>query len=163
MKNVFTWDALKRTDWFVDYQNYYTFCGVLSQRSIFVNVAKEMLKIGDKERAVEMLDMCQECVPAENFPLDMTYLGFSNEFMVVDMIETYYKAGAPEKADALAARFADELLVSMNFFLGYYDYAKKEFETCYNCLSYLADMTERYGDASLSKEINDAIDSMLEI
>ena len=163
MKNVFTWDALKRTDWFVDYQNYYTFCGVLSQRSIFVNVAKEMLKIGDKERAVEMLDMCQECVPAENFPLDMTYLGFSNEFMVVDMIETYYMAGAPEKADALAARFADELLVSMNFFLGYYDYAKKEFETCYNCLSYLADLTERYGDVSLSKEINDAIDSMLEI
>ena len=163
MKNVFAWDALKRTDWFVDYQNYYTFCGVLSQRNIFVNVAKEMLKIGDKERAVEMLDMCQECVPAENFPLDMTYLGFSNEFMVVDMIETYYMAGAPEKADALAARFADELLVSMNFFLGYYDYAKKEFETCYNCLSYLADMTERYGDASLSKEINDAIDSMLEI
>ena len=93
MKNVYTWDALKRTDYFVDYQHFYTFCGVLSQRNLFVNAAKEMLKIGDKERAVELLDMCQECVPEENFPLDMTYLGFSNEYMVIDMIETYYTAG----------------------------------------------------------------------
>ena len=50
MKNVYSWDALKRTDWFVDYQNFYTFCGVLSQRQLFVNVAKEMLKIGVRNR-----------------------------------------------------------------------------------------------------------------
>ena len=93
IKNVYSWDALKRKDYFVDYQNLYTFCGVLSQRNVFVNAAKEMLKIGDRERAVELLDMCQECVQEENFPLDMTYLGFSNEYMVIDMIETYYLAG----------------------------------------------------------------------
>ena len=49
MKNVYTWDALMRTDYFVDYQHFYTFCGELSQRNLFVNAAKEMLKIGDKE------------------------------------------------------------------------------------------------------------------
>ncbi len=163
MKNVFTWDALKRTDYFVDYQNYYTFCGVLSQRQLFVNVAKEMLKIGDKERAIEMLDMCQECVPEENYPLDQTYLGFSNEYMVIDMIESYYNAGASEKAMDLARRFIEEMFVSTNFFLEFYDYAKNEFETCYRCISYVADLTEVHGDEAFAKEIRDRFNTMLDV
>ena len=163
MKNVYTWDALKRTDYCVDYQNFYTFCGVLSQRLLFVNVAKEMLKIGDKERAVEMLDMCQECVPEANFPLDITYLGFSNEYMVVDMVETYYDAGAPEKALELAQRFADQLFDSTYFFLEYYDFAKKEFESCYNNLQYLSDLTEHHGDKEFAESIRSRFNSMLDV
>ena len=163
MKNVYKWDALKRNDYFVDYQNYYTFCGVLSQRNLFVNAAKEMLKIGDKERAVELLDMCQENVPAENYPLDLTYLGFSNEYMVIDMIETYYDAGAPEKALALAERFIDELFNSTIFFLEYYDLAQKEFESCYNCISYVADLTEHFGDKEFANAIRNRFNSLLDI
>ena len=163
MKNVFTWDALKRTDYFVDYQNFYTFCGVLSQRQIFVNVAKEMLKIGDSARAVEMLDMCQLCVPAENYPLDMTYLGFSNEYMVIDMIETYYSAGASEKAQDLSRRFMDELFISTEFFLENYDFAKKEFESCYTCISYVADVADHYGDAEFAAEVRDRFNALLDI
>ena len=163
MKNVFTWDALKRTDYFVDYQNFYTFCGVLSQRQIFVNVAKEMLKIGDSARAVEMLDMCQEAVPVENYPLDMTYLGFSNEYMVIDMIETYYNAGASDKALELSRRLAEELFVSTEFFLEYYDLTKREFENCYQCLSYLSDLAEHFDDKEFATEIRDRFNTLLDI
>ena len=163
MKNVFSWDALKRTDYFVDYQNYYTFCGVLSQRQIFVNVAKEMLKIGDSARAVEMLDMCQEAVPAEIYPLDMTYLGFSNEYMVIDMIETYYNAGADDKALDLSRRLADELFVSTEFFLEYYDLTKREFENCYQCLSYIADLAEHYDQKEFAAEVRDRFNALLDI
>jgi hypothetical protein len=163
MKNVFSWEALKRTDYYVDYQNFYTFCGVLSQRNVFVNAAKEMLKIGDKERAIELLDMCQECVPEENFPLDITYMGFSNEYMVIDMIETYYQAGDAEEAMELSKRFADELFVSVEFFLQYYDMAKREFDACYNCISYLADLADHYGDKSFAKEIRERFNSLLDI
>ncbi len=163
MKNVFSWDALKRTDYFVDYQNFYTFCGVLSQRQLFVNVAKEMLKIGDNGRAVEMLDLCQESVPQENYPLDQVYLGFSNEYMVIDMIETYYNAGAKDKALDLAKRFVEEMFVSTNFFLEYYDYARTQFEECYKCLAYVADLAEAHGDKDFSKEVRDTFNAMLEI
>ena len=163
IKNVYSWDALKRNDYFIDYQHNYTFCGVLSQRGLFVNAAKEMLKIGDKERAVELLDMCQECVPEENFPLDMTYLGFSNEYMVIDMIETYYDAGAEDKALALAEKFMDEIFVSTEFFLNYYDYAKKEFESCYNCISYVAELTDHYGDGEFAENIRQRFNSLLDI
>ena len=163
IKNVYTWDALKRTDYFIDYQHNYTFCGVLSQRNLFVNAAKEMLKIGDKERAIELLDMCQECVPAENFPLDMTYLGFSNEYMVIDMIETYYDAGASDKALDLARRFIDEIFVSTEFFLNYYDFAKKEFESCYNCISYIADLTDHFGNSDFANEVRNRFNTLLDI
>ena len=163
MKNVYTWDALKRKDYFVDYQNFYTFCGVLSQRNLFVNAAKEMLKIGDSERAVELLDMCQECVPEENFPLDITYLGFSNEYMVIDMIETYYQAGAYDKALELSKKFMDQIFVSSEFFLQFYDYAKKEFDACYNCISYVADLADHYGDKEYAAEVRSRFNSMLDI
>jgi hypothetical protein len=161
MKNVFKWDALKRTDYFVDYQNLYTFCGVLSQRQLFVNVAKEMMKIGDKERAVEMLDMCQECVPEENYPLDMTYLGFTNEYMVLDMINLYYEAGENDKARELSGKITEDLMVSMVFFMENYDYAKREMESCYVALSDIADMADYYGDTELAKTIETYFDTLL--
>ena len=162
MTKVFKWDALKRGDYFVDYQNYYTFCGVLSQRNIFVNAAKEMLKIGDAARAEELLDMCQECVPEKDYPLDLTYLGFSNEFMVVDMIETYYNAGAPEKAAALASRLTDELFKSTIFFLEFYDYARTEFENCYKILQYVSDLSDHHGNVELATSIRDRFNKMVE-
>ena len=162
IKNVYSWDALKRTDYFVDYQNFYTFCGVLSQRNLFVNAAKEMLKIGDSERAIELLDMCQECVPEENFPLDITYMGFSNEYMVLDMIETYYQAGAKEKALELAERFCEDIFVSAEFFLQYYDYAKREFDACYNCISYMAELADHFGDKTFANSLRERFNAMLD-
>ena len=162
IKNVYSWDALKRTDYFVDYQNFYTFCGVLSQRNLFVNAAKEMLKIGDSERAIELLDMCQECVPEENFPLDITYMGFSNEYMVLDMIETYYQAGAKEKALELAERFSEDIFVSAEFFLQYYDYAKREFDACYNCISYMTELADHFGDKTFANSLRERFNTMLD-
>ena len=161
MKNVYKWDALKRTDYFVDYQNFYTFCGVLSQRNLFVNVAKEMLKINDYERAIEMLDMCQECVPAEVYPLDITYLGFSNEFMVIEMIETYFRAGADEKALDLSKRFVEELFVSTEFFLMNYEETKREFEACYNCISYVSEVVDHFGYNEYGTELRNRFNDLL--
>lgn len=162
IKNVYKWDDLKKTDYFVDYQNLYTFCGVLSQRQIFVNAAKEMLKIGDKQRAAELLDMCQECVPEKNYPLDMVYLGFSNELVVIDMIESYYICDRTETAREISERFSESMFHSTRFFLEYYDFAKREFETCYTCLQYLADMSDHYGSEDLGKEIRDRFNNLIE-
>ena len=162
MKNVYKWDALKRDDYYVDYQNLYTFCGVLSQRNIFVNAAKEMLKIDDKERAVELLDMCQECVPEYNFPLDMTYLGFSNEYMVLDIIETYYMAGAGDKALEISQRFTSQMLKSFEFFLRNPNVAEREAQACYNSLAYLAELSAYYGNTDFADGLDKNINLIME-
>ncbi|MCM1502254.1 MAG: DUF2723 domain-containing protein [Bacteroidales bacterium] len=161
MTEVYSWDALKRTDYFVDYQNLYTFCGVMSQRGLFVNAAKEMLKDGRPDRAIGLLDKCQECVPVENFPLNMSYLGFINEHNIFDMISTYFIAGAPEKAVDLAERFAVEIQESALFYLEFYDYAKSEFnETC-KYMYYLADILKQNGYAEKGDEMEKSLEDMV--
>ena len=153
MTSVYDYEALKRTDWFVDYHNLFTFTGVQSHRKIFTDVALEMLAIGDNERAVRMLDMCMEYMPQENFPLDLSLYGFNNELYVCFMIEAYFRAGALEKASALTERFASDLLDSAGFFLKYYDWADDEMENCRNCLSYLASTAEEFERADIAEDI----------
>ncbi len=164
MDEVYTWDAMSRTDWFVDYQNLYTFLGVVPQRELFLNAATLLLERGDKEKAEEMLDRCQVCVPEANFPLESICLGFyHNDVVVIGMIEAYYKAGATEKARDLAERFSIGLLESVHFYMEYYEYARHDFELCCNCLYYLADTVKSNGDQELSDKLMKAIDAIMNL
>ena len=161
MKEVFSWDALKRTDYFVDYQNLYTFCGVLPQRLIFLNVAKEMEKAGWNEKAVELLDMCQECVPEADYPLDISYLGFSNESVVIWIIEEYLKLGQMEKGCDMAAKMADRLLVSFDFFASFYEYAPSDMERSWHFLNLLKEVLSFYGQNELAGDIGSRLDTVM--
>ena len=162
MTSVYSWDTLKRTDWFVDYQNLYTFCGVMSQRGIFASVAMEMIEAGEYERAVEILDKCRSVIPEENFPLDMIMYGLSNERDLISMIEAYYLAGEPEKGSALCSSMADEVLDSCEFFLRHYVAAEDYFDSCYNVLAVLASVADEYGDTSLASSIRLRFNELLD-
>ena len=161
MKNVFRWDALKRDDYFVDYQNLYTFCGVMSQRNLFLNAADKLLEEGQNDKALEMLDMCVENVPEHNFPLDMTFLGFSNEYMILRMISMYYDLGQPDKARDIAGRFADELMVSAGFFLSFYDYREDDFNNVFSYLQNLQYVYAAGGDTELADELGSRIEALI--
>lgn len=162
MCNLYNWDALKRKDYLIDYQHLFTFCGVFSQRLLFLNVAKEMVKDGRADRAVEMLDKCQECVPEENFPLDMSYLGFGNEVVMLDMIEMYYILDQKDKAADLANRFASKLLQSINFYIDFYDYAKSEFERNSKIMMMVSDVANQYGDTRTANSVSEAFNALFE-
>ena len=70
--------------------------------------------------------------------------------------------GCPD-APYCAKRFTEELFISSEFFLDYYDYAKKEFESCYNCISYISDLADHYGDREFGAELRVRFNSMLGI
>ncbi|MGM9765480.1 MAG: hypothetical protein ACI3ZO_03890, partial [Candidatus Cryptobacteroides sp.] len=151
MMNVYKWDALRRNDYDVDYQNYYTFLGVLPQRELFVTTANALLKNGDKERALKILDKCQESLPEDVWPLESIPLGFTtNDYMVINMIAGYYKAGAPDKAAELGRKLGNGLLESVRFYLDFYDYANQECETAIQFIYYLVDELEKGGDTEVS-------------
>ena len=154
MTEVFSWDALKRDDYFVDYQNLYTFCGVMSQRNLFLNAADKMIEAGRPDRALEMMEMCQENVPEYNFPLDMTFYDFSNEYMVLRMIALYYELGQGDKAREIAGRFADRLMESASFFISFYDYSTTYFDNIYTYLSNLQYICTNNGDKSIADDID---------
>jgi hypothetical protein len=161
---TFKWDALRRTDWFVDYQNLYTFLGVLSQRQLFLNVANCLIDAREDEKALEILDLCQENFPAENFPLETIPLGFSsNDYMVIQMVENYYFLGEKDKARELGLKLADGLLDSSRFYLEFFDYASSSFEGCHRCILYLSDVFKQYGDKDLSDQLLDSLELLLRV
>ena len=152
MKNVYKWDALKRTDYFVDYQNSSTFCGVLPQRLIFVNVAKELMEVGENEKAIEILDMCQECVPEANYPLDMSSYGFNNENWVIEMIATYASLGEYEKAADIMTRLRSQLVKSRDFYERFdSEDAVLLHERISNYIDYLVGLSQDEGQRLMSK------------
>ena len=141
MTETFSFDALAADDWFIDYQNYYTFLGVMNIRGLFLNCADVFLRAGQKDRAVEMLDM--GCHVMRRFPLCSVPLGFSyNDYMVLTMVDTYYSLGEREKALALAGSYAAECREALRFYLARYDYAGEEFDTCYNLYQHLLDIAQ---------------------
>lgn len=114
--NTFCYDAISRTDWFVDYQNIYTFCGVMSYRDMFCELASLLHDCGLDEQAEQVLDKCRDVVKEQNFPLDMAYLHLGNEIAVLDMIELYTNIGAEQKAKDMADSFEASLIKSRKFF-----------------------------------------------
>ena len=162
IKEDSSFDAISRTDWFVDYQNLYTFLGVLSQRQIFLTVANALIDAREHDKAVEILDMCQEVFPEQNFPLESIPVGFSgNDYMVAQIIEDYYYLSEPEKARKLAARMGDELLQTAFFYLEWGSLGQAEFETASRVLLYVADVCKQYGDKELGNAMIDSLEALL--
>ena len=162
MMNVYTWEALKRQDYCVDYQNLITFLGTVPQREIFVKTADALLKKGEKQRAIEILDKCQESIPASTFPLESVCLGFAgNAIYVGNIIKDYYEAGAPEKARTLAKLYGDGLVKSANFFLDFYQEGESEFQYCIELLYDLTDTLTKNGDKELAATFNKIVDDKI--
>lgn len=160
MTETYKWDAVASGDYFIDYQNQYTHMGVMSLRGLFVTAANAFIKAGENDRAMEMLDKCRDIT--RDFPLEGVPVGFSgNDYMVISMVEDYYKLGAADKAVELGSAMAQELLVSANFYNKFYAYAKEDFELIGNYIYFLAEVMEKGGDKALAKELKDNFMAML--
>jgi len=158
MKEVFTWQALSRTDYFADYQNMYTFLGVLNQRQMFLTVANALIDIEEDEKAIEMLELCEKCVPVEQFPLETIPAGFTgNDYVIMQIIETYLFLGKKEKALELTTQLSDALLETANFYAGFLALGRPELEASSRALFYLEDVLEEYGEKETADKINDAL------
>jgi len=162
MTEVYKWDALSRDDYFIDYQNCYTHLGVTSVRNLFVSCAKAFLKDGRRDRAVEMLDRC--CEVMRNYPLDAIPLGFSgNDYMVIEMVETYYLCGEAEKARTLATNLGQMLLEDVAFYLEFYEWAQDDFELAGNYIYYLSDALKNGGDREMADKLTKGLNDLVHL
>ncbi|MBQ5639423.1 MAG: hypothetical protein IIV12_00850, partial [Bacteroidales bacterium] len=162
MTQVYKFDAVSADNYFIDYQNQYTYLGLLSLRGMFVNCSNVFMREGQNDRALEMLDRGLEVM--QHYPLEAVPLGFSGQnFMVVNMVENYYKLDQKTKARELALDLSLELLVSAKFYIEFYDWAPEAFELVGNYIYFLADVMEKAGDGDLAKEVTDTFVQMIEI
>ena len=161
MTQVYRWDALARDDYFRDYQNCYTHLGVMSVRNLFVTCADAFMKAGQDERALEMLDKC--CEVMAHYPLETIPLGFSSQdYTAVSLIDAYYRLGEAGKARELALRLGGELLAGAKFYIGFYDWAREEFELTGQYIYFLSDTMKQGGDTELAKALTDGLVALVD-
>ena len=161
--NVYSWKDIKRDDYFIDYQNLYTFLGVVPQRDIFVNTANALLDQADTTRAVQVLEKCLSDFPDTLYPYDAICIGFShNDVSTLDLVESLYRAGQAEAARTVAERFRQELMQDARFYLDFYDYARSDFDLSCQVLFYLADTMGKYGDKDRKDALEDALHAMID-
>ena len=161
MTQVYRWDALSADGWFIDYQNIYTNLGVMAPRVIFLNAAKAFMKLGQNDRAVEMLDKGREVM--HRFPLEGIPLGMStNDYIVIGMVEAYYDLGEVNKARELGALMAADLLESTRFYLEFFEFGKNEFDMCGSYVYFLADVFKDAGDTDLADKLTGAFSKLID-
>lgn len=116
MMNVYRLDNLKdrKVDW--DYQNLYTWMGVMPVRNMYKIEAKALLERGDTAKCVNILNKITECMPTENFPYNFSLLQSVNEYTIIDMVELYLKCGKAKEGMQIASEFIDETIKSVQMF-----------------------------------------------
>lgn len=160
MTQSFSWDALSREDYFVDYQNLYTHLGVMPVRNLFLTCAEKFIEEGQLSRAREMLDKCMEVM--KPYPVETIPLGFiSNDYMVVQIIRDYYALGDSNKARALAVELGDGLLSAAAFYIDFYDVSKDDFDNVVSYLYYLNEVLKDAGDRELASQLDGMLDKLV--
>ncbi|MBQ0077631.1 MAG: DUF2723 domain-containing protein [Bacteroidales bacterium] len=158
MTSVYSWDNLARKDYLVDYQNYYTFLGVMNVRQMFLTCANAFLKEGRRAEALEMLEKGIEA--SSSLPLETIPIGFtSNDYVVIGMIQLLYKLGAADKARELGTTLANELITSARFYYRFYGWSGDCFEDTVQYSYYLADEMRKGGDTDIAGWISETMDS----
>ncbi len=167
IKNVYRWGNMNNPKVNIDYQNLLTFNAVIAVRNIFSQTAKALIKKGEKEKAIEVLDKMQEVMIPSQFPLNGSVLKSLNELAVMESIDIYLTAGAREKGLALARAFNEETYKSIELFATPYRgryLSKSDIENNLSYLFYVADILKNRGaekeGADLEKEIEELINKL---
>lgn len=162
LTETFKFDALAADDYLIDYQNMYTFLGVMSVRNLFISSANAFIKAGEKARAEKSLDMCRAIMRPDRYPYDNSVLGWnSNALFPIEMMRYYYILEKPEKARAVALELDEQLKESITLFLDFYPEYKEEFE--YNCqlIYYMASEAKKSGDGAFAEQLETELASLL--
>lgn len=102
--NKFNWGGIKENDIYLN-ENNRRMC--MNLRNNFARLADALVRKGQKEKAIQALDKCMEELPMETVPIN---------FFMLPVAESYYKAGAPEKANKLVEELANIYNDELNYY-----------------------------------------------
>ena len=121
LMNKFQWGRMNAEDVHLDFYTIRTL-SVIRFRSLYTRLAMELLKAGDRTRAVQVLDRCMELAPARVLPYDQYVSGLT--FPTGDggtihhegIIEAYYLCGETEKANQILSEYYRNLRDEWNYY-----------------------------------------------
>ena len=144
--NKSSWGNLKDPDVYVDRESARN--SIIPKQN-FMRVAEALVKKGEKENAIELLDRCLEEFPESKFTYDMYMIPFA---------DVYYEAGAMEKGNAITERIFE--IYSQN--MDYYNrlnsrlsqYYKSDYEQALGVLQRLSMMAQINDQTELHNKID---------
>lgn len=146
--NDFVWGNLNAPGVYIDRESYRN--SIIPKQN-FMRTAKVMVEKGDNEKAIQLLDKCLEEFPDSKIPFDMYMIPF---------IETYYKAGAPEKANIVAERLFEIYNENLEYYYRLNEPLRKYYETDYNQALGVLQQLSMMAKSNKQTELYDRIDSV---
>jgi hypothetical protein len=158
MMEEFEWGRLNEPDVFMDENNLRM---TIKYRYTFATLARALSDEGDNERAIEVLDYCMENMPHELIPFN---------FSVVPLIQSYYAAGAVDKA----LEFSEKLEEVTEKELDYYSAVirakpskapkmQNDFLQMIRDLNTLGSMAMGYGETDVSRRLQEKVDTYVPV
>ena len=160
MKGKFRFDALGRDDYYIDYQNIYTFAGVQNVRNMALAMSDIFKNAGHNDWAVEALDTGFGAM--KNFPLITSPIGLqANDYAVAGAIQAYLELGRKETAIELAGKAKDEILKGIKFFMSPYTYDSDSCELLSGMYYLISDMLKDAGEQDMRNQMLQELKDLL--
>lgn len=156
LMNKFQWGGMEKDHIYLN-ENNRRMC--MNLRNNFARLAEALINEGKKEKAIEVLDRCLEVMPEHNVPFN---------FFMLPVAEGYYKAGAPEKGNAIVSRLADIYEAELNYYFGleneFYKSLERELQQSLSVMYRLTILTNQtYKQEELGKEIEAKFEQLQQV
>lgn len=147
LMNKYHWGNMEKEGVLIDYHNLVPLGMTINARNMYCRLAQELNAEGKKEEAIKVLDYIMEMTPRTSFFYNISVL--QQDLAVIDIIDTYLKAGAKDKGIELFDAFFEETKQSINFFS---DLVKTNYHDLELNLYYLQKLNSIAEENKLSEE-----------
>lgn len=153
LMNKFKFGGIDKPGIYID-ENVMRMC--YTHRRVFAQLIEQLMKEGQKDKALAALDYAEKMIPAYNVPYDW-------QNGAVQMAEAYYQLGQTEKADKIMDALANKALEYMTWYLSLDDsqffVSTQEFEYHIALLNEELKLMEKY-KSKLSENYSGKLDEL---
>ena len=153
LMNKFKFGGIDKPGIYID-ENVIRMC--YTHRRVFAQLIEQLMKEGQKDKALAALDYAEKMIPAYNVPYDW-------QNGAVQMAEAYYQLGQTEKADKIMDALANKAIEYMTWYLSLDDsqffVSTREFEYHIALLNEELKLMEKY-KSKLSENYSGKLDEL---
>ena len=153
LMNKFKFGGIDKPGIYID-ENVMRMC--YTHRRVFAQLIEQLMKEGQKDKALAVLDYAEKMIPAYNVPYDW-------QNGAVQMAEAYYQLGQTEKADKIMDALANKAIEYMTWYLSLDDsqffVSTREFEYHIALLNEELKLMEKY-KSKLSENYSGKLDEL---
>lgn len=152
---IFDWGRMDDPKTWVDYYTQRT-AMILKIRYNHTLLAEALLQEGKRDQALEVLDHIVKIMPKEQFPYEIFAAGIA---------ETYYKAGAVDKANNLINSYLEDVFQDLTYYVQIQSkeggVLGREAQRSASILSEIDRLTQNYGQDAISESIQTRINVLV--